>query len=97
MSELYDADGWIIDLTDWKRKDKRAFLRDANKADETGDESLLDPHMMRIIKKWPFEADPGDPATYDELDLFQTAEVSYRVSEALKSLTAQIQQGRVSN
>lgn len=77
---VQDKVEWEID-TDLKQKDKRAFMRAITEVTDNQDESTLYPHLAKIVKRWPYDYDPGEPASYDELYMSEFQEVLKRVLE----------------
>lgn len=67
-------EAWTVelDIDSWKMKDKRAFFKMINllrqdPPDPDLDESILYPHLARMVKSWPYDLDPTNPESYDEL------------------------------
>lgn len=71
---------------DWNAVKGRE-LQDLVKAlgSETEDAAAF-PYMVRVIKRWPFEADPGKVESYPELGLADYAEVFRRFGESFRGV-----------
>lgn len=84
---VVSGDGFVIDFSNWKMKQKRAFVRAVNGVSQSGDEGEIYVHYAQVVKAWPFEGlDPSNPDDYDELEAVQFKEVTEKVSEAIKSV-----------
>lgn len=52
-----------VDLSRWRMKDYRTW----ENTSRSGDQDSINVIMATIIKAWPFEGDPSDPASYENL------------------------------
>lgn len=75
-------DQWAFDFSGWKRKDLKEFRTIAASGDEDG----VLPFYAKTIQAWPFEHDPADVASYDELGLEQWADVNQKFADALTAV-----------
>lgn len=74
-------DGFEIDLTQWRMKDKNAFVQAASESDESG----AFPLAAKVVKGWPFEGDPAQVESYGNLDFEEWAR-TYKAIIAAVSL-----------
>lgn len=74
-------DGFEIDLTKWRMKDKNAFVQAASESDESG----AFPLAVKVVKAWPFEGDPTQVESYGNLDFEEWAR-TYKAIIAAVSL-----------
>lgn len=79
-------DGWVIDLNAIKAKERKALNATIQEAREAGDDMLMVPWFVRVIKKWPFADDPADPNAYPELGMGELIEVAKHVNAAFQRL-----------
>lgn len=72
------ADVWEFDWNGIKRKELRAMIADQEKAKEAEDDAAIFPWAAKVIKRWPYDLDPADPTSYEELGLADFVEVMKR-------------------
>lgn len=86
-SEEIDLDDprWEIDA-DITRKELRQFQKVGENAVAHNDDSIINPWFARLVKAWPYESDPANPDSYENLKLSQFKEVAERVQAAFQKI-----------
>ena len=74
-----------FDFSDWKQKDKRAFIA----AQVSNDDAVIYPFIARSVVAWPWALDPKVPENYDELGIDDFREVAGQFVAALKKRVGQ--------
>ena len=86
--EALSFEGWEIDFSTWKQKDKTSLLKAEQEALKDGDETRLYPFWVRAVRKWPYASDPAQTDSYGELMLQEYQGVVKRIREKFKSYIA---------
>lgn len=76
--------GWLIDLNMIKRRELPAMEADRQKAVDSGDDAPLIAWLARTIKKWPYDSDPANIESYQDLGLLEYMEAMRRFGAAFQ-------------
>lgn len=74
-----------VDMKAWRLKDYRRFM----KATEDNDFEGMFTCLAVVVKAWPYEGNPSDPAAFDELTLEQWRAVTEAVGAAMSNQFSQ--------
>lgn len=74
-------EGFEVDLTTWRMKDKNAFVQAASSSDESG----AFPLAAQVVKAWPFEGDPTQVESYGNLNFEEWARTYKAVIAAVSA------------
>lgn len=72
----------VVDISGWKMKQIKAWQKAALTADFDGMIAIL----VTVVRSWPYEGQPNDPAAYDDLDVNEFATVSKKVGDQMSDL-----------
>jgi hypothetical protein len=78
---------WLIDLNGIKAKEKKELNAAIKETQEAGDDLVMVPWFVKVVKKCPYLPEPTDENAYPELGIAELMEVSRRVGEAFRKLT----------
>lgn len=75
----------VVDMRGWRMKDYRHFM----KATQESDFGSMFDILAKVVKSWPFDGDPTDPASYDELGMEDWLAVTKAVGGAMSNQFSQ--------
>lgn len=80
--KLDDGRSIAFEYTGLKMSDFRRWT----KAESEGDFETVYAFLTRYVVDWTLDGDPGDPSSYDELDLAEYRQVNNAASEWLQEV-----------
>lgn len=98
---MSDEADFVISFAEWRQEQKKNFQKAiaafAAEGTETfGDDALFYPFFAQVVKSWPFEGDPGDVDSYDELSIAEFEEVKEKVFTTFRKFIERTREGNVS-
>lgn len=75
----------VVDMKAWRMKDYRRFMKATQDTEFDG----MFEALSKVIRSWPYEGDPADPASFDDLTMDEWLVVTKAVSSAMSSQFSQ--------